>query len=432
MHNVLAMILGGGRGTRLHPLTKERSKPAVPLAGKYRLIDIPISNCLNSGIDRIFVLTQFLAQSLNQHISSSFRFDPFHRQGFISVLSAEQTDGSQQDDWYQGTADAIRKTLRHAESFAFDEFLILSGDHLYRMDYRAMIEEHRERNADITVAALEVERDKVPELGVMEINDRGSIERFVEKPQDATVIDSLEIGPRYFEFRNEPVQKGLYLANMGVYVFNRETLADLLATTHDQDFGKEILPHAIDRKLKVCAHKYNDYWEDIGTIRAFFDANLALTDAVPQFNFFDDDDKIYTHGRFLPPSKINGASFSRALLAEGCILDHSDIFHSVIGIRAIIGESSRLESVIVMGNDDYPSAEQQSSFRAQNIPEIGIGKHCYIRQAIIDKNVHIGDNCKLIGGDKEDKTGKGWTLRDGILCIHKNAVIPDNTQLIFG
>jgi glucose-1-phosphate adenylyltransferase len=432
MHNVLAMILGGGRGTRLHPLTMERSKPAVPLAGKYRLIDIPISNCLNSGVDRIFVLTQFLAQSLNHHITTAFRFDPFRRRGFVSVLAAEQTDGSEQDDWYQGTADAIRKTLRHADHLRFDEFLILSGDHLYRMDYRQMIEEHRERGADVTVAALEVERDKVPELGVMEINDHGRIGRFVEKPQDPKVIESLKISPEFFKLRNEPVQDNLYLANMGVYVFKREVLADLLASTSDQDFGKEILPHAIGRNLEVFAHKYNDYWEDIGTIRAFFDANLALTDPIPKFNFFDDVDKIFTHGRFLPPSKINGASFSRALMSDGCILDHADIFHSVIGIRTMIGEGSRLEHVIVMGNDYYPTLEEHNFFKSKNMPDMGIGQHCYIRQAIIDKNAHVGHNCKLVGGEKEDKYGDGWTLRDGILCIHKGAVIPDGTELVFG
>ncbi|HEX05548.1 MAG TPA: glucose-1-phosphate adenylyltransferase, partial [Bacteroidetes bacterium] len=289
MDNVLAMILGGGRGTRLHPLTKERSKPAVPLAGKYRLIDIPISNCLNSGIDQIFVLTQFLSQSLNQHISTTYHFDPYRRQGFISVLAAEQqTEGNATYDWYQGTADAIRKNMRHAERLKFHEFLILSGDHLYRMDYEQMIEEHRERGADITVSALVVSRKNVSELGVMDIDDHGHIERFVEKPDEPKIIDSLEIGPRFFKLRDEPVQKGLFLANMGVYVFNRKTLHDLLNKKDDQDFGKEILPHAIESGLKVYAHKFNGYWEDIGTIRAFFDANLALTDPIPKFDFFDE------------------------------------------------------------------------------------------------------------------------------------------------
>ncbi|MCB2212661.1 glucose-1-phosphate adenylyltransferase [bacterium] len=432
MHNVLAMILGGGRGSRLFPLTKERSKPAVPLAGKYRLIDIPISNCINSGIDRIFVLTQFLAQSLNQHISTAYRFDPFRREGFVNILAAEQTDMKDQNDWYQGTADAIRKTLRHAETMRFDEFLILSGDHLYRMDYSQMVEEHRERGADVTVAALEVSRDIVPGLGVMDIDLNGQIERFVEKPTEDKVIDSIEIQPKYFELRNEPVRQGLFLANMGVYVFNREVLHDLLSATEDEDFGKEILPHAIQQGMKVYAHQYNEYWEDIGTIRAFFDANLALTDPIPKFNFFDDVDRIYTHGRFLPPSKINGASFSRALLSDGCIADHCDIFHSVIGIRSVIGMSSRLEHVIVMGQDYYPTKEERDSFDTKKIPQMGIGKHCYVRQAIIDKNAHVGDGCKLVGGDKEDQYGDGWTLRDGILCIHKGAVLEPGTELIFG
>lgn len=432
MHNVLAMILGGGRGTRLYPLTKERSKPAVPLAGKYRLIDIPISNCLNSGIDRIFVLTQFLAQSLNHHISTAYRFDPYRRHGFVSVLAAEQTEAKGRSDWYQGTADAIRKTLRHAERLRFDEFLILSGDHLYRMEYRRMIEEHRDRGTDVTVAALEVERDKVPALGVMEIDDRGRIQRFVEKPQDPAVIDTLEIPPRYFELRDEPVQRDLFLANMGVYVFNRDVLMDVLHRGEEEDFGKQILPQAVQEGVRVHAHRFGDYWEDIGTIRAFFDSNLALTDPVPRFNFFDDVDRIYTQGRFLPPNKINAAELSRVLLADGCIIDRSTIRHAVIGIRSLVGEGTSIEHSIVMGLDYYETSEERETAREQGLPLMGIGRGCEFRRAIIDKNVRIGDRVKLIGGDAEDREGDGWTLRDGILCVHKETVIPDGTELVFG
>ncbi len=430
MHNVLALILGGGRGTRLYPLTKERSKPAVSLAGKYRLIDIPISNCLNAGVNRIFVLTQFLAQSLNRHVAQTYRFDPYRR-GFVNILSAEQTD-SEESDWYQGTADAVRKTLRHTKRFRFNEYMILSGDHIYRMDYAKMIREHRERGAEVTIAALEVPREKVPELGVMELDDAGRIRRFVEKPGDPKVIDKLEIPPEYFRHRGEPERKGLFVANMGVYVFNRQAMQELLMEHADaEDFGKQILPLAVERGLAVYGYRFNDYWEDIGTIRSFFEANLGFTDPVPKFSFYDEIRPIFTRPRFLPPSKINSASIERALIGEGCILEGATVIHSVVGIRSVVREGARIEESVLMGADYYDSPSLSDASRPEGSLDLGIGKNCTIHRAIVDKNARIGDGCTLIGGDRDDTQGENWSLRDGILVIHKEAVIPPRTILNF-
>ena len=431
MHNVLALILGGGRGTRLYPLTKERSKPAVSLAGKYRLIDIPISNCLNAGINRIFVLTQFLAQSLNHHVAQTYRFDPYRR-GFVHILSAEQTD-SPDSDWYQGTADAVRKTLRHTRRYHFTEYAILSGDHIYRMDYAEMVKEHRKHKADVTIAALEVPRSKVPELGVMELDDEGRIRRFVEKPTDDKVINSLEIPPDYFVKRNEEVQQGLFVANMGVYIFNRKAMETLLLKHSDsEDFGKQILPLAVENGLRVYGYRFNDYWEDIGTIRSFFDANLGFTDPVPRFTFYDEIRPIFTRPRFLPPTKINSASIERALVGEGCILEGAGIKRSIVGIRSVVRAGSNVEESILMGADYYDELGRSDLDRPDNSPELGIGRNCTIRRAIVDKNARIGEGCTLIGGEKPDNSGDNWTLRDGILVIHKDAVIQPGTVLDFG
>jgi len=431
MNHVLAVILGGGRGTRLYPLTRERSKPAVPLAGKYRLIDIPISNCINSGINRIFVLTQFLAQSLNHHVFHTYRFDGFRKEGFVNILAAEQTDNSNKVDWYQGTADAVRKTLRHTNRYKFDQFLILSGDHIYRMDYDKMIREHRGRGADVSVAALEVNRDIVPELGVMDIDDDGRIARFVEKPQDKAIIDSLEISPDYFRRRGEDVQSNMFLANMGVYVFNRQAMIDLLSSNDAEDFGKQILPTAIEQGLKVYSHRFNGYWEDIGTIKAFFDANLALAEQMPKFTFYDENDRIFTHGRYLPPSKFNSAYVEKSLITEGSIVEGAEIKEAVVGIRSIVRHGSKISSSIIMGADYYETEEELKANPNTNI-RLGIGENCNIHNAIVDKNTRIGNNVTLIGGDKPDKESPdGWMLRDGILVIMKRAEIPDNTVIDF-
>lgn len=431
MKNVLALILGGGRGTRLHPLTSERSKPAVPLAGKYRLIDIPISNCLNSGVERVFVITQFLAESLNHHIGLSYRFDSF-REGFVNILAAEQT-GYHSSDWYQGTADAVRKNLRHTDRYRFEEYLILSGDHLYRMDYRKLIEEHRARGADITVAALEVDRSKVPELGVMEIGAQAEIVRFVEKPSEEEVIDTLEIPEAYFQRRNEPHRPGLFLANMGIYVFNRNVMQRMLEDSEDVDFGREVLPKAVASGLKIYAHKFNGYWEDIGTIRAFFDANLELTDQNPKFSFYDEFNQIYTRPRALPGNKIFNSKLNDVLLSEGCIIRGANLSRVLVGIRARIGDGATIRESILMGADFYESSEQRDLNKLNQKISVGIGKGSYLDRVIVDKNARIGAGVCLIGGDapdQEDKDG-GWTLRDGVLVIHKGATIPSNTVIDF-
>ncbi len=431
MENVMAVILGGGRGTRLFPLTRQRSKPAVPLAGKYRLIDIPVSNCLNSHINRIFVLTQFMAASLNRHIAVTYNFDAFRGESFVNSLSAEQTY-RKTSDWYQGTADALRKTLMHYERYRFKEFLILSGDHIYQMDYSTMIEEHRQREADITVAALEAERQKVPELGVMQIDENGRIVNFVEKPTDESLIDGLEISPKYFSSRNEKIRKGLFLANMGVYVFNRDVLIDLLNSGNENDFGKQLLPRAVKEEFKTYAHLFSDYWEDIGTIRAFYEANLAFTDWAPKFNLYEDSRMVYTHGRHLPPSKINGAKLSQSLLGEGCIVDEAEITQSIIGIRSVINRGVRIHLTYVMGSDYCETVDERRMAESLGRPPVGIGENTHIERAIIDKNARIGRNVKLIGGDLPDvESGEGWMLCDGILVIEKDAEIPDGTRLVF-
>jgi glucose-1-phosphate adenylyltransferase len=432
MHEVLGIILGGGKGTRLYPLTKERSKPAVPLAGKYRLIDIPISNCLNSDISRIFVLTQYLSQSLNHHISLSYRFDSFRKRGFVTNLSAEQTQNKIDDDWYLGTADAVRKTLRHCDRYRFKEFLILSGDHIYRMDYKKMIYEHRERRADVTIAALDVGKEEISGLGVMDVDDFGKVNRFVEKPTNPEVIKSLELSEKYYQHRNDEVKKDRFMANMGVYVFNREVMEELLFADKAEDFGKHVLPAAIKGGKKVYSHLFDGYWEDIGTIKAFFNANLAFADVVPKFSFYDELDKIYTRARHLPPIKINNAKVEQTLLSEGCIIEGADINYVTIGVRSIIKENTTIRTSILMGADYYENEEESEATRVAGLPPIGIGKNCFIENTIIDKNARIGDNVTLVGGNGKDiDTGMNWSLRDGILVIHKDAIIPNGTKLVF-
>lgn len=431
MKNVLALILGGGRGTRLHPLTAERSKPAVPLAGKYRLIDIPISNCLTSGVHRVFVLTQFLAESLNHHISMSYRFDSF-REGFVSILAAEQT-AFEGEDWFAGTADAVRKVLRHTQRYRFDEYLVLSGDHIYRMDYSKLVAEHRARGADITAAAMEVDRSMVPELGVMEIDAAGDVTRFVEKPKEEAVIDTLEISPSYFQARGEDVREGLFLANMGIYLFRRQVLDQLLLDTlpHAKDFGKEVLPFSVASNLCIQAHRFAGYWEDIGTIKAFFDANLAFTDAHPVFSFFDENQRIFTRPRNLPPNKVYGSTLDRVMLAQGCVVWQSELNHVVVGVRSRIGAGAKLHDTVLMGSDFFENDADRAENRRLGRPNIGIGAGATIRRAIVDKNARVGRAVVLVGGNKEDCSGEGWTLRDSVLVVHKNAIIPDGTVLSF-
>jgi glucose-1-phosphate adenylyltransferase len=421
---VLSVIMGGGRGTRLYPLTKERCKPAVPLAGKYRLVDIPISNCLNSGYNRIYLLTQFLTASLHRHINKSFHFDPFGA-GFIDLLSAEQTNLS--TSWYEGTADAVRRNLEHFDAHAHDLILILSGDQLYRMDFRKIIDQHVATGADVTIAAIPFPVSKVEGLGLMRVNDDLTIKEFVEKPKDPVIINGLTISPA-LEQQLEPCAEKRCLASMGIYVFSRSVLRESLANSM-KDFGKEVIP-ALLGKSKLCSYIFEGYWEDIGTVRAFFEANLALAQPLPPFNFFDRNAPIFTHPRYLPASKINRCNIDHVVIGDGCLVTDSTLKHSVIGIRSILGENSHLEDVVMMGADYYQTKQEVQADKDKGRPRIGVGLNCRIKRTIIDKNARIGDNVSLSPEGKADGDyPHDVVIRDGILCVCKNAVLPSGFSL---
>ncbi|MDA1277213.1 MAG: glucose-1-phosphate adenylyltransferase [Verrucomicrobia bacterium] len=422
---VFTIILGGGQGTRLFPLTKERAKPAVPLGGKYRLVDIPISNCVNSGLKRIYLLTQFNSASLHRHISQSYKFDHFSR-GFVEILAAEQT--LTDTSWYQGTADAVRKNLMHLLSHPFEYLLILSGDQLYRMDYRSILKTHVDSGADITVATLPVTRSDVPGFGIMQMNADFRIKRFVEKPKDPAVQDTLRLEREWYPKLGLDGDAELFLANMGIYVFNRAVLTRLLDNDL-MDFGKHIIPSAIQTH-RVFAHVFHDYWEDIGTIRAFFEANLDLTSVLPRFNFFDMTAPIFTRPRYLPASKINGATIEQSLISDGCIINNSTLNRTLLGIRGIVDQGCTLNRVVVMGNDYYESAQSIADHEARGTPRIGIGKGTSIENAIIDKNARIGNNCVLSpAGKPADVDHPLYYIRDGIVIVPKNASIPHGTVI---
>jgi len=411
--NVVGLILGGGAGSRLQPLTKERSKPAVPIAGKYRLVDIPISNCINSGIRKIFLLTQFNSVSLHHHIGTTFRFDQFSG-GHVRILAAEQTPES--EGWFQGTADAVRRSMRYFTEEKVDIVVILSGDQLYRMDLQAVIAAHVSNQADLTISTKPVVREEAGSLGIMQVDETGKIINFSEKPGDTPQLDELR-APLYKDER--------YLASMGIYVFNMDVLKKLLCENAESDFGKHIIPGAI-KTHKVYSYIFDDYWEDIGSIRSFWAANLALTEALPSFSFYDMASPIYTRMRYLPPSKINQCDLSRCLLTEGCIITGKRIDHAVIGMRALVGEGTEIEDSIIMGADYY---EHGTIDHDSGIP-LGIGKNCIIKQAIIDKNARIGDGVVISpeGKPMDEKTDLYW-VRDGIVVIPKNTVIPSGTVL---
>lgn len=423
---VLSVIMGGGRGTRLYPLTKLRSKPAVPLAGKFRLVDIPISNCLNSGINRIYLLTQFNTASLHRHIQESYKFDPFGG-GFVDILSAEQTE--QSSDWYQGTADAVRHNLMHFNCAENDIFLILSGDQLYRMDFQEIIQQHMDTKSDVTLAAKPLPKTDVEGLGLMRVNDDFTIASFAEKPKDPKVIDSLVMSEGLRARVNPDDMSERCLASMGIYVFNKDVLYDGLMDPSQNDFGKEIIPGLLGTK-KLSAFVFDDYWEDIGTIRAFFEANLSLTDDDPPFDFFQQERVIYTHTRYLPASKIFSAQVNHAIISDGCLIFGCEINRSVIGVRSIIQKGSKIENTIVMGADGFETEEDLARNRELNIPDIGIGRNCKIRDAIIDKNARIGDNVELSPDGKPEMFEQGDVMvRDGIIIVNKNAVIPTGTKI---
>ena len=422
---VLAVIMGGGRGTRLYPLTMERCKPAVPLAGKYRLVDIPISNCINSGINRIFLLTQFNTASLHRHIQSTYNFDAFGG-GFVDILSAEQTEKSV--DWYQGTADAVRRNLVHYRTFSHDLVLILSGDQLYRMDFTQIIEQHLATGADVTIAGIPFPVSKVEGLGLMRVNDDLSINGFVEKPKDPAVIQSLALSENIEAKLTTQSEEKRCLASMGIYVFNRQVLSEALDNAMT-DFGKEVIPSLLGKK-RIFAHIFEGYWEDIGTVAAFFEANLQLAHPLPPFNFYDQSAPIYTSARFLPASKINKCQIDHVVIGDGSIVTDSTLHRCVLGIRSFLGEGTRLEDVIVMGSDYYESEAELAANAAKGVPNLGVGRNCHVRKSIIDKNARIGDNVILSPEGKPDGTyAHGVIIRDGVLIVPKGASVPSGTVI---
>ncbi len=425
-NDVLCIVMGGGQGSRLYPLTQERSKPAVPLAGKYRIVDIPISNCINSGFSNIYVLTQFNSASLHRHISQSYKFDHFNG-GFVEILAAEQTPKT--TTWYEGTADAVRKNLIHLMNHKFKYVLILSGDQLYRMDFREILNKHIEKQSEVTIATLPVEREPARSFGILEINNDHKITRFVEKPKEDSVLDTLKLDKAWYsdlgisEGRDE-----LFLASMGIYVFDREVIIDLLKGD-ETDFGKHIIPGAIENR-KVYSHVFEGYWEDIGTIRSFFDANLDSCQDVPQFNFYEMSAPVFTHPRFLPASKTNAAQFDHVVLSDGCIINQSKISNSLIGIRSKVGAGTEMNRVVFFGADYYEDEATIKKNLSIGRPAIGIGKNCKIENAIIDKNARIGDGVVISPeGKPENHDHKLYYVRDGIVVIPKNGVVPDGTVI---
>lgn len=420
LKNVLAVILGGGRGTRLFPLTKDRSKPAVPLCGKFRLVDIPISNCLNSDIKKMYVLTQFNTASLHMHINRSFNFDIFSG-GYIDILAAEQTLTS--ENWYQGTADAVRHNLKHFADPNIDYVLILSGDQLYRMDLEKIVRYHKENNADITISVLPVEREKTHGFGIMKVKENGAVTDFTEKPTDPKILDEYKVNDMSFFPQSSNFDPGKsYLASMGIYVFNKNILNEVLDNDLT-DFGKHIIPQSING-YNVFAYPYGGYWEDIGTINSFYEANLALTEENSEFDFFDPVKPIFTHPRFLPPSKMIDCKLAKAIICEGCNIEKATVIeHSVIGIRTCIGENSEIYDSVIMGADFHGS-------RDSNKPIPGIGKSCRIKRAIVDKNACIGDGTIIESKENcPDEDHENYYVRDGIVIIPKNAVIPSGTKI---
>ncbi len=415
---VICIVLGGGQGSRLFPLTATRSKPAVPIAGKYRLVDIPISNCINSGIERIYVLTQFNSASLNKHIKNTYHFSVFS-ESFVDILAAEQTPHN--TTWFQGTADAVRQSLHHLTPHEFEYVLILSGDQLYQMDFDDMIADHEAKGAEISIATIPVDEADSAGFGILKTDENQMITSFIEKPKkdmlpgwDSEVSKEMQADGR------------IYLASMGIYMFNRKTLYDLLEGNTRTDFGKEIIPQSIGTH-KISSYQYEGYWTDIGSIPSFFDANLGLTDEIPQFNLFDKR-SIFSRARMLPPSKLSGTSLHNAMISDGCIIHAAHVSRSVIGIRTRIGVGTTILNTYVMGNDYYQTLEQIAEYKLQNKPIMGVGERCYINNAILDKNCYIGNDVKINGGPHlEDGDFGTYTVTEGIIVVKKNAVIPNGT-----
>jgi len=423
MDEVLGIVMGGGRGQRLFPLTKERSKPAVPFAGKYRIIDIPISNCLNSRINKIFVLTQFNSASLNKHVVLTYKFDMFNG-GFVDILAAEQTPDS--PDWFQGTADAVRQSIKHFARYDVDYIIVLSGDQLYQMDFRKMIKFHEDSGAEITVAAIPVPAEEAGGFGIMKIRGEHQVSAFREKPKPDELAGLRCLVPGATAPGESPRE---FLASMGIYVFPKELLIRLLSESAAVDFGKELIPEAV-QKHNVHAFIFKGYWTDIGTIRSFYEANLGLTTTLPQFNFYHAHAPIYTHPRNLSGSKLNNCSVHQSVITEGCILNGADVKHSIIGVRSRVGAGTTIKNSIVMGADDYETTRQMEENAAARAPNVGIGNHCTIINAIIDKNARIGDNVSIINAHNlQERDEDNYYIRDGIIVVPKGAQIKNGTVI---
>jgi len=428
MQKVLTLVLGGGRGTRLYPLTKWRSKPAVPLAGKYRLIDIPLSNCINSGLDRIYVLTQFNSVSLHRHIRRTYVFDQFNA-GFVEILAAQQTLDSA--DWYQGTADAVRQNLRYIEQPDYELVLVLSGDQLYRMNFASMLKQHRESGADVTIAGMPVDRETAKSMGIMRLDDSGRVAGFLEKPQTHEEMNIVRMDPTWIDKQGIPSRGRDLLASMGIYLFNRQALVDLLTKTDYSDFGREIFPASV-RTHRVQVHLFDGYWEDIGTIRSFYEANLALAATNRPFELASADSPIYSRARYLPPSRIDGATVRNSLIADGCLIEEgATIENSVIGLRSRIGRNVTIRNSILMGADFYETDHDAAAYARSGEPRLGIGEQTVIEGAIIDKNCRIGCNLR-IANDRNVETSEETPeamIADGVACVQKSGVLPNGWRM---
>jgi len=428
MRNILTLILGGGKGTRLYPLTKYRSKPAVPLAGKYRLIDIPISNCLNSGLNQIYLLTQFNSVSLHRHIRDTYNFDPFHR-GFVEILAAQQT--FENINWYEGTADAVRKHIRYIEQPDVEHVLILSGDQLYRMDYAAMIQTHIDNKADVTIGAVPVHDQQAADFGIMRLSDTGRVVGFLEKPKTKEELELVRTDPAWIDARGIPSQGRAALASMGIYVFKRETLLDVLTKTDYQDFGKEVFPASI-RTRHVQVHLFDGYWEDIGTIRAFYQANLDLAKTSPPFQLTSPQSPIYSRPRFLPPTRFDGVTVKHSLIADGCSIGEGSVIeNSVIGLRFKIGKNVTIKNSVLMGADFFEKPEDIAACHAAGTPVIGIGDNVRIEGAIVDKNCRIGNNVVIANprGIEECPETSTYIICDGVVVVPKETTVPNGSNL---
>ncbi len=427
MKNVLTMVLGGGRGTRLFPLTQYRSKPAVPVAGKYRLIDIPLSNCINSDLNRIYVLTQFNSVSLHRHIRLTYRFDQFSG-GFVELLAAQQT--MDRSDWYQGTADAVRQNLRYIEQPWVDYVLILSGDQLYRMNFKDMLRSHQDSGADVSIAGLPVHREEASALGIMRLDDEGRVMGFLEKPKTDAEVDMVRTDPAWIDARGIESQGRELLASMGIYLFNRETLVNVLRKTDYWDFGREIFPAAI-RSHRVQLHLFDGYWEDIGTIKSFYHANLQLAGANPPFQLNSQDQPIYSRARFLPPSRLDGVTVKNSLIADGCTIGEGTVIeNSSIGLRCRIGKNVTIRNSVIMGADQYESDDQLAANHRNGHPEVGIGDNSHIEGAIVDKNCRIGQNVRIFNQHgSPDRDMDEVCIRDGVAVVIRSATVPSGYRL---